>query len=214
MGRSAMRLAQTGSAARGGSTPRLPRSFAEIVHGTAWPRSSFRRAAIPESDLPPPGPFLGDWTEITRIGEYETPAEEVFGSIRAAALIERGGVVILDGQGARAVGFRRRWRARVTPSAEGGRVLKSSKTHPPSSESPTTPSHSSTEVPAPCSCLLGTRQGRSARDRTPPTAVLAIGRVFDAGPNLHPRWPRRSCGARGRPGRRGPPLLPGERLRG
>ena len=60
---------------------------------------------VPESDLLPPGPFLGDWTEVTRIGEYEAPAEEVFGSIRSAALIERGDVVILDGQGARAVGF-------------------------------------------------------------------------------------------------------------
>lgn len=60
---------------------------------------------VPESDLPSPGPFLGDWTEVTRIGEYETPAEEVFGRIQAAALIERGGVVILDGQGARAIGF-------------------------------------------------------------------------------------------------------------
>ena len=47
----------------------------------------------PEADGPPPGPFLGGWTEVTRIGEYETPVEEVFGSIRAAALMEGGGVV-------------------------------------------------------------------------------------------------------------------------
>ncbi len=60
---------------------------------------------VPEADRAPPGSFLGDWTEVTGIGEYETPAEEVFGSIRAAALMEHGGVVILDGQGARAVGF-------------------------------------------------------------------------------------------------------------
>ena len=60
---------------------------------------------VPEAGPPPPGPFLGDWTEVTGIGEYETPAQEVFGSIRAAALMEHGGVVILDGQGARAVGF-------------------------------------------------------------------------------------------------------------
>ena len=60
---------------------------------------------VPESEGPPPGPFVGDWTEVTRIGEYEAPAEEVFGSIRAAALIERGGVVVFDGQDGRVVGF-------------------------------------------------------------------------------------------------------------
>ena len=82
MSRTAMRLAQTG--------------FGLVL---------LSACGVPESDLPSPGPSLGDWTEVTRIGEYETPAEEVFGSIRAAALIERGGVVILDGQEARAVGF-------------------------------------------------------------------------------------------------------------
>ena len=82
MSRSAVRLAQTG--------------FGLVL---------LSACGVPESDRPPSGPFLGGWTEVTRIGEYETPAEEVFGSIRAAALIERGGVVILDGQDARVVGF-------------------------------------------------------------------------------------------------------------
>ena len=67
MGRSAMRLA-TGSAARGGSTPRLPRSCAKIVHGLLS-LVLLSACGVPESDPPPPGPFLGDWTEITRIGE-------------------------------------------------------------------------------------------------------------------------------------------------
>ena len=82
MSRSAVRLAQTG--------------FGLVL---------LSACGVPESDRPPSGPFLGGWTEVTRIGEYETPAEEVFGSIRAAVLIERGGVVILDGQDARVVGF-------------------------------------------------------------------------------------------------------------
>ena len=104
MSRSAMRLAQTRSAVLGGPAPRLPRCYAEIVRGLLG-LVLLSACGVPESDPPPPGPFLNDWTEVTRIGEYETPAEEVFGSIRAAALLEGGGVVILDGQGARAVGF-------------------------------------------------------------------------------------------------------------
>ena len=82
MSRSAVRLAQTG--------------FGLVL---------LSACGVPESDRPPSGPFLGGWTEVTRIGEYETPPEEVYGSIRAAVLIERGGVVILDGQDARVVGF-------------------------------------------------------------------------------------------------------------
>ncbi|WP_419164711.1 hypothetical protein [Candidatus Palauibacter sp.] len=60
---------------------------------------------VPEGDLPPPGPSLGDWTEAVRIGRLEGSDEEVFGNIRSAVLLERGGVVILDDQGARAIGF-------------------------------------------------------------------------------------------------------------
>ena len=118
MSRSAMRLAQTG--------------FGLVL---------LSACGVPESDRLAPGPFLGDWTEVTRIGEYETPAEEVFGSIRAAALIERGGVVILDGQGARAVGLDDRAATR-SPSAAGGRVRKSSSIRPHSSGFPMIPSRS------------------------------------------------------------------------
>ena len=60
---------------------------------------------IPEGDLPPPGPFLGDWTEAVRVGEFEAPDEEVFGIIQAAVPMDGGGVVILDRQSARAIGF-------------------------------------------------------------------------------------------------------------
>lgn len=87
MSRSAMRFAQRGSA------PRLRRCCAETIHGLLG-LALLSACGVSESDRPPPGPFLGDWTEVTRIGEYETPAEEVFGSIRSAALIERGGVVL------------------------------------------------------------------------------------------------------------------------
>lgn len=59
----------------------------------------------PEGDSPPAGPSLADWTETVRIGRLNEPDDEVFGNIRAAALLERGGVVILDDQGARAIGF-------------------------------------------------------------------------------------------------------------
>ncbi len=104
MSRSAMRSAKTGPVVRGSPAPRFPGCCAKIVHGLLG-LVLLSACGVPESDPLPPGPFLDDWTEVTRIGEYETPTEEVFGSIRAAALIERGGVVILDGQGARAVGF-------------------------------------------------------------------------------------------------------------
>lgn len=104
MSRFAGRMARTGSAIPGSPALCLPRCQAEIIHGLLCV-VLLSACGVPESNPPPPGPFLNDWTEVTRIGEYETPAEEVFGSIRAAALIGRGGVVILDGQGARAVGF-------------------------------------------------------------------------------------------------------------
>ena len=55
--------------------------------------------------MPPPGPFLGEWTEAVTIGEYEAPDEEVFGSILSVVLMDGGGVAILDGQASRAVGF-------------------------------------------------------------------------------------------------------------
>lgn len=57
------------------------------------------------ADGPSRGPFIGDWTEAALIGEFEAPDEEVFGSIRAVALNDDGGVVILDDLAARAVGF-------------------------------------------------------------------------------------------------------------
>lgn len=60
---------------------------------------------VPEGDLPPSGPFLGDWTETVLIGQLETPEEEVFGRIRGVALFERGGLTVLDAQAGRAVGF-------------------------------------------------------------------------------------------------------------
>ena len=104
MSRSAMRLAQMGWVVRGSLAPHLPRCHAKIAHGLLG-LVLLSACGVAESDPHPPGPFLDEWTEVTRIGEYETPVEEVFGSIRAAALIESGGVVILDGQGARAVGF-------------------------------------------------------------------------------------------------------------
>lgn len=59
---------------------------------------------VPEGDLSPSGPFLGDWDTTVAVGELEAPAAEVFGSIRSVVLME-GGVVILDRQSARAVGF-------------------------------------------------------------------------------------------------------------
>ncbi len=59
----------------------------------------------PEVVPPPPGPFIGDWTETVRIGQLETPEEEVFGRIQAVALFERGGLAVLDAQAGRAVGF-------------------------------------------------------------------------------------------------------------
>ena len=57
----------------------------------------------PEGDSSPAGPSLADWTETVRIGRLKEPDHEVFGNIRSAALLERGGVVILDDQGAREV---------------------------------------------------------------------------------------------------------------
>lgn len=79
----------------------------DLWHGFAVALALLVHSAcgVPEGDLPPPGPSLGDWTEAVRIGRLEGPDEEVFGNIRSAALLERGGVVILDDQGARAIGF-------------------------------------------------------------------------------------------------------------
>ena len=80
---------------------RLTRRLAHAGFGFVLPAA----CGVPASDGSPSGPFLGGWTEVTRIGEYEAPTAEVFGSIRAAALIERGGVGILDGQDGRVTGF-------------------------------------------------------------------------------------------------------------
>ena len=74
---------------------------------------------VPEGDLPSPGPFLGDWTEAATIGEYEAPDEEVFGSILSVVLMDGGGVVILDGQASRAVGFDDQGRHSFTFGREG-----------------------------------------------------------------------------------------------
>lgn len=60
---------------------------------------------VPEGDLSPSGPLLGDWGTTVAVGELEAPAEEVFGRIRAVALFERGGLAVLDAQAGRAVGF-------------------------------------------------------------------------------------------------------------
>ncbi|MDE2875082.1 MAG: hypothetical protein OXQ93_06545 [Gemmatimonadota bacterium] len=60
---------------------------------------------VPEGDLSPSGPLLGDWGTTVAVGELEAPAEEVFGRIRAVALFARGGLVVLDAQAGRAVGF-------------------------------------------------------------------------------------------------------------
>jgi len=73
----------------------------------------------PQADAPPPGPFIGDWTETQRIGRLAAPDEEVFGNIRSVALLERGGVVILDAQAARAVGFNEAGRHSFTLGRRG-----------------------------------------------------------------------------------------------